>query len=341
MKIMSGRTHPQGCAAILLMLSFSANASSLFDSNDVLELSLTGPIEALISEMEDETEKPFVLRTGGDEQLIGVRARGKSRKVVCKFPPLRLEFGDENSRETLFAGQRKLKLVTHCNDRGQSTNNLLEEYAAYRIFNRISEIGYKVRLVRITYTDSDQEADRPAIERYGFLIESADELAGRIGGEPIKKKAVSLRSLDLEQAAKVFIFQYLIANTDWSLVSANDDNSCCHNGDLFQVESKLFFVPYDFDRAGIVNARYAKPDPGLRISRVTKRLYRGYCIDSEPLAAALRDIKSLQDEITDEIRQIPGFDQKASDKTIEFLDGFFNQAEKDSKLLQSFERRCL
>ena len=58
----------------------------------------------------------------------------------------------------------------------------------------------------------------------------------------------------------MFVFQYLIANTDWGYVKADDDDACCHNGDLFEIDNQVVFVPYDFDLAGLVNSRYAFPD---------------------------------------------------------------------------------
>ena len=328
-------------AAILLVLASPAGASPLFESDDVLVFSLTGPLGSLIEEKKHETDRTFVFRANGVEQLINVRVRGKSRKRVCGFPLLRLEFGEGSSRQTPFAGQSKLKLVTHCTDRGSSEKNLLEEYASYKIFNLISEISYRVRLARITYTDSDRKLDQTTFDRYGILIEPASELAERVGGQPAKVEGVSIRSLDSRQAARVFIFQYLIANTDWSLVAAHDDDTCCHNGDLFHIGSQLYFVPNDFDLSGLVNAPYAKPDPSLRISRVTQRLYRGYCIPSESLAEALGDIRAQRENIISEIHQIPSFTQKDIDKTVKYLDRFFDQADDESKLLRSFERRCL
>lgn len=327
--------------AILLVHSSPASATPLFESDIVLEFHLTGPLGSLIEEKNHETERIFLVRANGIEQEINVRVRGNSRKRVCSFPPLRLRFDEDSSEQTLFAGQSKLKLVTHCIKRESGEKNLLEEYAAYKIFNLISEVSYRVRLVRVTYTDLDGKLDQTTFDRYGIVIESASELAERVGGQRSEIEAVSLRSVNNRQAARVFIFQYLIGNTDWSLVAANNDDACCHNGDLFHIGSQLFIVPYDFDLSGLVNARYAKPDPSLRISRVTQRLYRGYCIPADALAQALGDINVAQENIVSEIHQIPGFTQKDIDKTVKYLDRFFDKADDENELLQSFERRCL
>ncbi len=97
----------------------------------------------------------------------------------------------------------------------------MQEYAAYRIFNIISDIGYRVRLLHITYRDTDERRKDDLIGRYGFLMESQSELAASVGGQPVDVTGISLRSLDNDHVAVVYIFQYLIGNTDWSFVMAD------------------------------------------------------------------------------------------------------------------------
>ena len=97
----------------------------------------------------------------------------------------------------------------------------------------------------------------------------------------------------------------------------------------------------DLDLSGLVNAPYAKPDPSLRIPRVTTRLYRGYCVDRPHLQAALDRTRSSREAIVDELRQIPIADDGQVDKMVKYLDSFFRKAEKDEKMLAKFEKRCL
>lgn len=242
---------------------------------------------------------------------------------MCHFPPLRLNFAVGDTAQSIFEDQDKLKLVTHCREGDSAQLDALQEYAAYRIFNLISDVSYKVRLLHITYTDTDGRLKENTFNRYGFLIESASALANRVGGKPAHVTGVSLSSLDSQQAATVYIFQYLIGNTDWSLVTADGDDACCHNGDLFHIGSVAYLVPYDFDLSGLVNARYAQPDPSLRISRVTQRRYRGYCVSSDSLKDALTAIKARRVDILDVIRQLPGVSRKEIEATAKYLDQFF------------------
>ena len=260
---------------------------------------------------------------------------------MCEFPPLRFNFSDGDTEQTVFAGQDKLKLVTHCRKRTVAQADALQEYAAYRLFNLISDVGYRVRLLHITYRDTDERRKDEVLVRYGFLIESQTELAERFSGDPAKVTGVSLRSLDEDQAAAVYIFQYLIGNTDWSMAKADDDDVCCHNGDILDIEAKRFYVPYDFDLAGLVNAKYAYPDPVLPIRKVTQRMYRGYCAPRDTLQSALGLIKTRQADILGVLSEIPGLPEDERAKSIGYLNQFFTRAEDEEKMLQSFAKRCL
>jgi hypothetical protein len=270
-----------------------------------------------------------------------VRVRGKSRVRICKVPPLRLDFRRTGSGQGQFAGQGKLKLVTHCRKGHSSETNALEEYLAYRVFGLLSEVGYRVRLVHIRYTDTDGRVETDPNGRFGFLIEPLDQLARRTGGVPVEAGGVALRLLDSGQAALVYVFQYMIGNTDWSLVAAEQEDACCHNGDLLEIDGAIHYVPYDFDLAGIVSASYAKPLPEMRLRSVRQRRYRGFCTDPETLRNAIRRVNASRDDINRVIRSTPGLSDKEAEKAVDYLDGFFDKAEDEDKLLKSFERQCI
>lgn len=316
-------------------------ATPLFDDDAVLEVTLTGPIGSLFENSEDREERPFFLVAEGKEHQIGVRLRGHSRLSVCDFPPLRLNFAASGTERTIFAEQDKLKLVTHCRHYDRAEQDMLEEFLAYRIFNVLTDVSYRVRLLRINYADTDGQLDKRSKQRFGFLIEPAQQLAARTGVTAVSMLGVPKRGQDFEHSTLVYVFQYLIGNTDWGLVQADYEDACCHNGDLYERETKVLFVPYDFDLSGIVNARYAFPDPILRIDKVTQRLYRGVCADPEVLRAALEKVKSRQAQVLAVLQDIPGLTEKNINKTDKFLNAFFDKAQDEEKLLRSFERNCL
>jgi hypothetical protein len=322
----------------LLVFSLQSAASDLFENDQVLEVKLTGPLNSLIHHKKDEQSYPFVLNTEGIDHQIMVRARGHSRKDICVFPPLRLESGATAPDRSVFFGQDDLKLVTHCNKSSAAQANTLKEYAAYRFFNLLSDASYRVRLLHIDYSDSE---GKRSTDRWAYAIEPTGALADRIEGERARLPAVSLESLNNQQEALVYVFQYLIGNTDWSMVSADNSDECCHNGKLIKKDQKLLYVPYDFDLSGLVNANYAYPDPSFRIKRVTQRLYRGFCMDQQVLRSAIQKVRSHETDFQRIVDNLPVISKSVKTKMRGFLDKFFKEANNEDKILESFEKRCL
>jgi len=330
----------------LLLIYFVAvfvtplHADTLFENPSSLEIELTGPMWSLIENKEDRKEWLFHLRSGAVELDLKVRARGNSRMRVCDFPPLRFNFKVADTAGTPFEGQDKLKLVTRCNKGGRSEGDVLEEYAAYRIFSLFSDASFRVQLVHMTNIDTDGGLNKSFRDNYGFLIEPLEQMVLRVNGSLPEIPAVSLGQLDQKQAALVYVFQYLVANTDWSFVTGGNDEYCCHNIELIKIGSKLVPVPYDFDLSGIVNASYAHPDPSLYISRVVTRLYRGFCTDPEILRGALNDITSREKDVLDIINNLPVLTDKEKRKKISYLEDFFRKADDQDKMISLFEKNC-
>jgi len=329
------------CMPIAALACAQAMASPLFDDDTVIEVTLRGPFGTLFANAESRDELPFTLSAEGVEHFVEVRLRGRSRLRVCEFPPLRLDFRAGQTGGTVFRGQNKLKLVTHCRNYDRGEQDMLEEFAAYRMFNQLTDKSYRVRLLHIRYEDSDRSLSDKASPRYAFLIESGEELAERIGGVRVDLPGVPKQRYDHEQAALVFVFEFLIGNTDWGFVKAPYDAGCCHNGDLVDVDDSVYFIPYDFDLAGLVNSFYAHPDPLFRIERVTQRLYRGLCADNELLGETLKTFKIREPEILQVLQEIPGLTKDSIETASNFLAGFFKSAAREKRLLRSFQRHCI
>lgn len=318
-----------------------AQASALFASDEVLHVTLTGPISTLAENMESKEELPFVLTADGIEHAIAVRNRGNSRLRVCEFPPLRLDFVRDTTAGTVFDGQNKLKLVTHCRNYDRGEQDMLEEYLAYRLFNALTGASFRVRLLRIRYVDTDGRLDEDAALRYGFVLEPEGQLAARLGGELAEMSGVPKRRHDYELASLLYLFQYMIGNTDWGFVKADYDDDCCHNVALIEVDNVIRTIPYDFDLAGLVNARYARPDPLLRIKTVRQRLYRGLCSNPQQVRTALDRVREQRELLLALPSGIEGLEDGNISKVERYLSEFFELADDPEKLVNRFERSCL
>jgi hypothetical protein len=330
-----------GLGLLFWLIAGSGNASPLFEDSFMLEVTLSGPFGTLIREARQKTDLPFSISTGEETLAVELRGRGHSRLKVCDFPPLRMTFPKPPPVGSVFTGQDKIKMVTHCRHSARGEQDMLEEYAAYLILNSVTELSYRVRLLRARYADRDGVLSSEGESYFAFLIESREEFAARTGVERVSLKGFPLYRHDLPNAALMYVMQYLLGNTDYMMLKADYDEKCCHNVELFERDSKIVSVPYDFDLAGLVNAGYARPDPKLRIRRVTQRLYRGLCTDRLYLDEAIDTIVSSKSEILAVPGEVPGLEQRNRERMVGYLNNFFDQAADKQKMLDSFERACL
>ena len=301
---------------------------------------MSGPISTLLKNKQRRDEYPFALTVDNASIDVAVRIRGNSRVAVCPFPPLRLNFTSSGPDGTAFAGEDKLKLVTHCKNGSQkSQDSVLNEFTAYRIFNLISDRSYRVRLLRIRYEDTDGKQSRLEAPHYGFLIESDDGLANRLGGTVAKIEALLFSELDPLQTAQLNVFQYLIGNKDWSFVTAESDDACCHNIDLLQIDNSLVPIPYDFDLSALTRAKYRGKSP---LNQSRRREYIGYCrTPPEMLDQSIYQVHALMDEILTATRDVPALDDNSRERRTKFIETYFDDAADKASLLGRFERNCI
>ena len=309
----------------------------LFASEDVLELTLTAPMRTLVTKREEYPEVDGVITVAGPDGPVDleleVRTRGKSRLSICTFPPLRLDFKSGQLPDTLFAGQNRLKLATQCRT-GDSYERYLElEYQLYRVYALLSDIGYRVRPVRMRYVDT--ERDNEVSEGPGFLIESTNELAARTQMAVLEMPEIPLADLEVSRLATFAIFEYLLGNTDWSVTSKNaNDEMCCHNSDTLTPigGGPIVSVPFDFDQAGIINTSYALPNERLGISSVRVRKYRGFCSANEHLDAVIAKFNAARPAI-EQVFATSRLDARSIKSVTDYI-GEFYETINDPKELQ-------
>ncbi|MDH3643956.1 MAG: hypothetical protein OES38_17760 [Gammaproteobacteria bacterium] len=319
----------------------------LFDGNETIVLELRAPLNSLMSDRHGKSAyRPAQLRHFRDsdsEQAavtvpVEVRTRGKTRrrKDYCAFPPLRLRFGD-GADGTLFAGQRSVKLVTHCHDKDSYEQYVLLEYLAYRAYNQLTERGLRARLVRMNYVHSN---GRPRTTRHGILLEDWRAAAARNGlRSDDVNGAVNIDKLSSADANRVAVFQYMIGNQDWSVLWPEPDESCCHNvKPLLAPEGLVVPLPYDFDFSGIVNAPYATARGGG--SNVRMRRYGGLCATQGELAAALPPFVERKEAIYALYRNQPELSARRLRSALNYLDGFYRLIDDPQQVDRRMIRRC-
>jgi hypothetical protein len=301
----------------------------LFTDAGVLKVELRGPVAATLRDTKDPGERQFAIVTDDGERSVMVRTRGKSRLEVCEFPPLRLNFREEKTPDdNLFAGLDKVKLVSHCGNSSRNHDDLLAEYAAYRMFQALTDNSYRVRLMRMRYVETERRK-RKTVEGPAFLIEPSDRAAARLSGDASPVQHIVKSRIDRDQAALVFVFQYLIGNSDYSLVTATADDECCHNLDPLTINDRHVFVPYDFDLSSLVGARYARQSASYMRNRGKERVYGGYCLDDLPLEHAIETVLAHRQEFLDLVRELPWSSDESMQKRIDFVGSFFEEAVED------------
>lgn len=317
----------------------------LFDSQETLEIILELPIRELLKRARS---KPIVdgrlhyTDAGGRVIAIDINltSRGRSRLEHCSFPPLTIKLHTEQTDATLFAGQDKLKIVTHCRNGATYLKYLHLEYGIYRAYNVLSDYSFRVRMLNVIYRDSEDK--RRDDTRPAFFIESDGELAQRLGMRTITTNAIRPHQFNQAEINIYELFQYMIANTDWAITKGPGTENCCHNGKVIAMpgaEQGWIVVPYDFDQAGIINTSYALPADGLGISKVRQRLYRGRCRHNDELHRTIELFNDRREAVEAEIAP-QALTARARRSAGKFVAGFYSTINNPAKIQKKIVRAC-
>ena len=337
-------------------LTLSSNAN-LFESDELLHFTLEAPLENLLNQRgEIENYVPVDLpyldgvlvyeKTGEESVTLDVRikARGNTRRMVefCDFPPIWVNFKKNKVTGTLFEGQNKLKLVTHCGESGNSFEQIvLKEYLAYRIYNLITDNSFRVRLAKVTYVDSND--DRKPMTAYGFFIEDEDKLAERNNTVSLKINEVTGEMYDPALLNIYEIYMFMIGNLDYSVTEAEPNSRCCHNARLIihpENGNLIVPVPYDFDHSGLVAAPYARPPKSLNMRSVKRRLYRGLCHDDTIVESSIKLFNEKKKVIFDLLENTEGLNFQSRKESQNFLKSFYEIINDPKKLQRLIYEKC-
>ena len=242
--------------------------------------------------------------------------RGHYRMENCFIPPIRLKF--INTDHSVFNSWKALKLVSECKISREYEQYLLKEFTVYRIFNLLTGMSFRVRLLNLIFQDS--AGKKKPITEYAFLLEDIKDLAKRNDCVEWRGGKRNTEGTHRKQMTLVTVFEYMIGNTDWA-VSVN------HNIKLIvpakDTTSRPYAVPYDFDYSGLVNTEYAVPDERLGLENVRQRLYRGYPRSVGELNEVLDVFNQKKESIYALVNHFDLLTPKSKKEIIDYLDEFY------------------
>jgi hypothetical protein len=329
---------PATCLAQGPEVKSPSHGNGLFETNKILEITISGNIKNLINDRSDKPKShPMdIVYKEEDGTEISLPAKLKTRghfrklKENCNYPPLQVHFTkNEALKSSLFTGQNKLKLVMPCTDE----DYVIREYMVYGLYNLITPKSFRARLVKVTLHNT--KSNKTESPFFGILLEDEDKMAERNGGISVVRK-MRPNQTEPKTFLTMAVFQYLIGNTDWSV-------QYMQNIKLVAADSMAVpvAIAYDFDHSGLVNASYAKPAEELRMSSVQERRYRGYCLgDMKVLDPVFELYNKLKPAIYSHYADCTLLDEKYKKATLKYLDEFYETINDPKKVQKDFGYPC-
>ncbi len=313
----------------------SVSADQLFESDETVRFTLDAPLADMRKKRDKEVKYPAKLTHEGKTYNIEVSVRGNKRlqKMTCKNPPLWLDFDKDETDGTLFDKQKHTKLVVLCRSGKVDYDYIRAEYLVYKMHEMLFPASFRTRWAKATYTDGDRT--EPA-----FFIERKQRLGKRIDMDEVDEQHIEKEQLEPYTATLAALFNYIVANPDFSLVSALE-GSCCHNSKLFvNDEDVITPVLYDFDSSGIMQTRYAVPNPSLKIKKVTDRIFRGYCMHNDHLEKGRSEVLGMETKWMALINNDPLLSDRYKKKMTKFLNRSFRLIERDATWNSKIVNKC-
>jgi hypothetical protein len=225
----------------------------LFQSREIADMEIDADFNKLSTLQKGKDTTPGKIRyrlKNGNEVTVPVEIgiRSNSKQFICKnFKPLKLHFKKEDTKGTIFEhiGEH-VKLATHCSGPGShkiteaNSQIVVREAAAYEILEDNGILGYKTRLAKMTYKDTNGQ---PVADGIGFFLEPDGKMAERWGYKHEKGLAASNAPKSGQQHFKLGM----------RLVGGSD-HSDYHNTTALSKDGKLAMETfYDFDMSLIAN----------------------------------------------------------------------------------------
>ncbi|MEM0993203.1 MAG: hypothetical protein AAF847_02920 [Bacteroidota bacterium] len=320
---------------ILLSLWVAAQPEeeqSIFDylsGEPVVQLTISANFDSIIANKYQSAYWDATLQMKNDEQVwdIKIKTRGRFRRRICEFPPIKLEFVKQDLRDKGLNTHDDLKLVTHCLNNSISDNFVLREALAYDLYRELTPMSFRYQIIKVTYINTGKK--RYKIKRYGILIEDEKDVAKRLEGVTRDTFGLAWNNIQAKSVELAASYQYMIGNTDWSIPMQRNLKF------IHRVDSDEWLaIPYDFDMSGLVSPTYGIPNPDLPISSLKERYYQG---EQMPSAETIALLKAKKSAILKRCKDFKVLSATHRSEVYDFLDSFFEDLEAGTAFLNEQE----
>jgi hypothetical protein len=334
-----GVVHSQEPVAVISSDTFSTTVD-MFEVPAPMDITLTYDMKAFQRDKnKDEYRDVHFLYQFNDtiqiEHTLRIKPRGQFRKSHCSYAPFWLNIRKADILNENLQEVKKFKVVTQCKGGKDYSDYVLKEYLTYKIYNLLSPVSFRVRLVHLKYIDTGRK--NKETDSWGFLIEPEEMMAERNDAIVIKNDEISMRYMRTGEMDLAALFQYMVGNPDYSIAGR-------HNMKLLGLPGfgtvGYTPVPYDFDYTGLVNAEYAIPGETLGISTVRERYFLGPCREDQEYQVAIDHINSLREEILELVSDFPYLRDKHKNEMIAYLEDYFHSASSQNFTGSKLKSTC-
>lgn len=299
----------------------------LFENEEPIEITLKYDLTTYLRKKpKDDYLKARIIFNPGKPDSLGrdvrLKTRGEFRYRECTMAPIELNFKKVDFGYSDLNNIGKLKLVTQCSFSSNDETYLLKEYLVYKLFNAITDTSFRVRLLKITFIDT--EGKRRPLNQWGFFIEPLDMLTERTNCIEIKADKLTQKHIFPFIIDRLALFNYMAGNYDWSVPGQHNVKIIKPNG--MPLNQYGIAIPYDFDWSGIVNASYARPVETTGLNSVRERLFLGVCREKEVFEKQVALLSGKKPEFYRIINDFEYITRREKDDIINFLETFFNQS---------------
>ena len=304
----------------------------LLEGKNYVSVTISLNLDSLINNRynEDKIGGTFVFKSAAGKNLsfsVNINLRGKYRRRMCGFPPLKLNFNKSELSDNGLSKADEYKLVTHCLEGEEGDVNIVKEFLAYQLYQQVSPLSYRSKLLKITYQDTKSENK---IVGMAILLEDKSSFEKRHDVSEMKDTFSLPRSnFDDSNFRTHGLFQYLIGNVDWSTAISK-------NIDIYKSKKngKIFIVPYDFDFSGFVNVSYAVPNKDYNQKKVRDRLLLEADKSDSLYQSEIQKFIALKPTFIELIKKQKGLETEVKIDLEDYIHSFYNNI--GSGLTRSF-----